>query len=64
MARKMVWIERPTTFTARRDDDGHRAVSLSALVAPYVGAMAAVYGWYPGRFGAKDAFPKWATTAC
>lgn len=45
-----------STFTARRGDDGHRALSLSALVAPYAGTTAAVYGWYPGRFGAKDAF--------
>jgi hypothetical protein len=27
-----------------------------ALVAPYAGSMTAVYGWYPNRFGAKDAF--------
>jgi hypothetical protein len=26
-----------------------------AVVAPYAGTMAAVYGWYPNRFGAKDA---------
>jgi len=45
-----------STFTARRGDDGHRALSISALVAPYAGTMAAVYGWYPGRFGARDAF--------
>ena len=27
-----------------------------ALIAPYAGSMTAVYGWYPNRFGAKDAF--------
>jgi hypothetical protein len=44
-----------STLTARRGLDGHRAFSISALVAPYAGAMTAVYGWYPDRFGAKDA---------
>jgi hypothetical protein len=45
-----------STFTARRGNDGHRVFSLPALVAPYVGSMTAVYGWYPNRYGAKDAF--------
>ena len=45
-----------STFTARRGDDGHRVFSFPALVAPYAGSMTAVYGWYPSRFGAKDAF--------
>ncbi|MGA2219558.1 MAG: hypothetical protein ABSG51_15820, partial [Terracidiphilus sp.] len=27
----------------------------SALVAPYVGTMTAVYAWYPGRYDAEDA---------
>ena len=45
-----------STFTGRRGDDGHRAFSFSALVAPYAGTMTAVYGWYPGRYNAKDAF--------
>jgi hypothetical protein len=45
-----------STFTARRGNDGHRVFSLPALVAPYVGSMTAVYGWYPSRYGAKDAF--------
>ena len=44
------------TLTARRGADGHRVFSFPALVAPYAGSMAAVYGWYPNRFGAKDAF--------
>jgi len=44
-----------STLTARRGADGHRVFSVPALVAPYAGTMAAVYGWYPGRFGAKDA---------
>jgi len=44
------------TFTARRGEDGHRVFSLPALVAPYAGSMTAIYGWYPDRFGAKDAF--------
>lgn len=44
-----------STFTARRGADGHRAFSISALAAPYAGAAASVYGWYPDRFGPKDA---------
>ena len=45
-----------STFTARRELDGHRVFSLPALVAPYAGSMVAVNGWYPSRYGAKDAF--------
>jgi hypothetical protein len=45
-----------STFTGRRGEDGHRFFSFSALAAPYAGSMIAVYGWYPDRFGAKDAF--------
>jgi hypothetical protein len=45
-----------STFTARRGNDGHRVFSFPALVAPYAGSMTAVYGWYPNRYGAKDAF--------
>ncbi len=45
-----------SSFTARRGLDGHRVLSAPALVAPYAGSFTAVYGWYPDRFGAKDAF--------
>jgi hypothetical protein len=45
-----------STLIARRGQDGHRVFSFPALVAPYAGTMTAVYGWYPNRFGAKDAF--------
>jgi hypothetical protein len=45
-----------STFTSRRGDDGHRVFSFPALVAPYAGTMTAIYGWFPGRYGAKDAF--------
>ena len=45
-----------STFTARRGEDGHRVFSFPDLVAPYAGAMAGVYGWYPDRFDARDAF--------
>jgi len=45
-----------STLTGRRGLDGHRAFSFSALAAPYAGSMAAVYGWYPNRYGVKDAF--------
>jgi hypothetical protein len=45
-----------STLTARRGEAGHRVFSFPALVAPYAGSMTAVYGWYPNRYGAKDAF--------
>jgi hypothetical protein len=45
-----------STLTARRGEDGHRVFSVPALVAPYAGSSAAIYGWYPSRYGAKDAF--------
>jgi hypothetical protein len=44
-----------STVTARHGEDGHRRLSFPALVAPYAGTMTAVYGWYPDRYGAKDA---------
>jgi hypothetical protein len=44
-----------STLTARGGDDGHRVFSFPALIAPYAGTMTAVYAWYPGRYGAKDA---------
>ena len=43
-----------STVTARVGEDGHRRLSFPALIAPYAGTMAAVYGWYPSRYGAKD----------
>jgi len=45
-----------STLTARRGEDGHRVFSVPALVGPYAGSMTAIYGWYPSRYGAKDAF--------
>jgi hypothetical protein len=45
-----------STLTARRGEDGHRVFSIPALVAPFVGSMTAVYGWYPRRYSAQDAF--------
>jgi hypothetical protein len=45
-----------SSFTARHGTDGHTAFSFPAVVAPYVGTMTAVYGWYPDRYSAKDAF--------
>jgi hypothetical protein len=44
-----------STLTARRGEDGHNVFSLPALIAPYAGSVTAVYGWYPDRYGAKDA---------
>ena len=45
-----------STLTGRQGEDGHRVFSIPGLMAPYAGSMTAVYGWYPSRFGAKDAF--------
>jgi hypothetical protein len=45
-----------STFTARRGEDGHLVFSVPGIVAPYAGSMTAIYGWYPGRYDAKDAF--------
>ncbi len=45
-----------STLTARRGADGHQVFSVPALVAPYAGSMTAVYGWYPSRYNASDAF--------
>ena len=45
-----------STFIARHGEDGNRVFSIPAIVAPYAGTMAAVYDWYPDRYGAKDAF--------
>jgi hypothetical protein len=45
-----------STVTGRRGADGHLIFSVPAVVAPYVGTMTAVYGWYPNRFDAKDGF--------
>jgi hypothetical protein len=36
--------------------DGHRAFAMPMIAAPYAANMVAVYGWYPRRYGAKDAF--------
>ena len=41
---------------ARRESDGHHVFSVPALLAPYAGASAAVYGWYPDRYKGEDAF--------
>jgi hypothetical protein len=44
-----------SSVTSRRGEDGHRALSFPAIVAPYAGTFTAVYAWYPERYGAKDA---------
>jgi hypothetical protein len=45
-----------STLTSRRGEDGRRVFSVPELVAPYAGSMTATYGWFPDRYGAKDAF--------
>jgi hypothetical protein len=44
------------TAFVHRGADGHSALAVPALAAPYVANMTAVYGWYPRRYDAKDAF--------
>jgi hypothetical protein len=44
-----------STVTARRGGIGHSRLSVPAIVAPYAGSMTAIYGWYPARYGPKDA---------
>lgn len=44
-----------TSFVARRGADGHRVFGVPELLAPYAGPFASVYGWYPSRYGWKDA---------
>jgi hypothetical protein len=43
-----------STFTARHGEDGHRAFSFSAVVAPYAGTVTAVYAWYPDNYGLRS----------
>jgi len=45
-----------STLMARRESDGHHVFSIPALLAPYAGASAAVYGWFPDRYKGEDAF--------
>jgi hypothetical protein len=45
-----------STFTARAGEDGHRVISIPAIVAPYAGSETAALLWYPSRFGPKDGF--------
>ncbi len=45
-----------STVTARAGNDGHRVISIPAIIAPYAGGEAAALLWYPSRFGPKDGF--------
>lgn len=45
-----------STFIARRGEDGHKAPDIPGILQPYAGSFTAVFGWYPRRYGAKDAF--------
>jgi hypothetical protein len=44
------------TALVRRGADGHPAIAVPTLVSPYAASMVTVYGWYPDRYNAKDAF--------
>jgi hypothetical protein len=44
-----------SSVTARHGEDGHRAFSVSAVVAPYAGTVTAVYAWYPDNYGLRSA---------
>lgn len=43
-----------STVTVRRGNDGHRVFSFPSLAAPYIGAVGAVYAWYPRGYGIGD----------
>ncbi len=43
-----------STLTARHGEDGHRAFSFSAFIAPYAGTVTAVYAWYPDNYGLRS----------
>lgn len=45
-----------STLMARSETDGHNVLGVSGLIAPYATGFTEVYGWYPHRYGAKDAF--------
>ena len=40
----------------RRGADGHKALGVTNLLAPYAGPFASVYGWYPSRYDWEAAF--------
>jgi hypothetical protein len=44
------------TAMAHRGPDGEMTLAVPAIAAPYVASTMEVYGWYPRRYGAKDAF--------
>jgi hypothetical protein len=44
-----------SSFTGRRGADGHRAISIPSIVAPYAGTFTAAYAWYPKGYGFGDA---------
>lgn len=45
-----------STLIARHEADGHNVAGVPGLIAPYATSFTEVYGWYPRRYGAKDAF--------
>jgi len=45
-----------SALIARKYANGDRVLSVAGIVSPYAATMTAVYGWYPARYGAKDAF--------
>lgn len=45
-----------SSVTGRRGIYGKRVLSFPSLAAPYAGAFAATYLWYPKTYGAGDAF--------
>jgi len=44
-----------STLMARHGADGHKVAGVPGLIAPYATSFTEVYGWYPRRYGAKDA---------
>jgi hypothetical protein len=42
------------TFTARKGDDGRRALSVARILGPFAGSKVATHTWYPAGYGGKE----------
>lgn len=50
------------TFTARKGEDGHRALSVARLVGPFSGSAVASNTWYPAGYGRSVTFKETGKT--
>lgn len=42
------------TFMARKGDDGHEAISVARIAAPWAGSAVAINTWYPSGYGGSE----------